>query len=241
MLHLDLDGDYLRGRDGAGALQRRALSGLSREGTHYFYSNPLEEPRPAQAVGLAHLSLLHDERFLTARRLCRRLFPFRLARDGVAFHLYGGLEANARHRRDSKVALRETSDYPWSGDLRIEVDPEAPAAFDLKLRVAGWAKGAKATVNGEPIPLAVSSGYATIHRRWGKGDVVTLTLPMPAERLYAHPNVRMDIGRVALRRGPLIYCVEEADNPGQPVQTLELPRAAPIEAKWRAAIYLTAQ
>ena len=81
------------------------------------------------------------------------------------------------------------------------------------------------------------SGYATIHRRWSKGDVVTLTLPMPAERLYAHPNVRMDVGRVALRRGPLIYCVEEADNPGQPVQTLELDRAAPIEANERADLF----
>ena len=152
--------------------------------------------------------------------------------DGVAFHLYGGVEANV-DIGGTKVALRETSDYPWSGDIRIEVDPEAPAAFDLKLRVPGWAKGAKATVNGEPMPLAIESGYATIHRPWSKGDVVTLALPMPAERLYAHPNVRMDVGRVALRRGPLIYCVEEADNPGQPVQTLELPRAAPIEAKWR--------
>ena len=83
----------------------------------------------------------------------------------------------------------------------------------------------------------MSGGYATIHRRWSKGDVVTLTLPMPAERLYAHPNVRMDVGRVALRRGPLIYCVEEADNPGQPVQTLELKRAAPIEAKQRADLF----
>ena len=142
--------------------------------------------------------------------------------------------------------MRETSDYPWSGDIRIEVDPEAPAAFDLKLRVPGWAKGATAAVNGEPIALAPERGYATIHRLWSKGDVVTLRLPMPAERLYAHPNVRMDVGRVALRRGPLIYCVEEADNPGGPVQTLALPRGAPVEAERRenlfaGAVALTAQ
>ena len=60
---------------------------------------------------------------------------------------------------------------------------------------------------------------------------MTLDLTMPTERLYAHPNVRMDVGRVALRRGPLIYCVEEADNPGAPVQTLALPRSAPLEAE----------
>jgi DUF1680 family protein len=66
---------------------------------------------------------------------------------------------------------------------------------------------------------------------------VTLDLKMPAERLYAHPNVRMDVGRTALRRGPLIYCVEEADNPGGPVQTLALPRSAPLDAIWRADLF----
>ena len=85
--------------------------------------------------------------------------------------------------------------------------------------------------------LTLVRGYATIHRLWSKGDVVALRLPMPAERLYAHPSVRMDVGRVALRRGPLIYCVEEADNPGDPVQTLALPRSASIEAKWREDLF----
>ena len=66
---------------------------------------------------------------------------------------------------------------------------------------------------------------------------MTLDLKMPAERLYAHPNVRMDVGRAALRRGPLIYCVEEADNPGGPVQSLALPRSATIDAGWRPDLF----
>ena len=117
------------------------------------------------------------------------------------------------------------------GAIRIAVDPEAPATFDLKLRIPGWAKDATATVNGEPIALTRRDGYAAISRRWSAGDVVALDLPMPPERLYAHPNVRMDVGRVALRRGPLIYCVEEADNAGGPVQRLTLPRGAPLAAE----------
>ena len=76
-------------------------------------------------------------------------------------------------------------------------------------------------------------GYATIRQRWRKGDVVALRLPMPPERLYADPRVRMDVGRTALRRGPLIYCVEEADNSGGSVQTLTLPRDAAIEPERR--------
>jgi DUF1680 family protein len=136
-----------------------------------------------------------------------------------------------------KVALRETSDYPWSGEVRIAIDPEAPASFDLKLRIPGWAKSTTAAVNGEPIALNATNGYATIHRAWRKGDAVTLDLNMPAERLYAHPNVRMDVGRAALRRGPLMYCVEEVDNPGGPVQALTLPRSAPLEAAWRTDLF----
>ncbi len=66
---------------------------------------------------------------------------------------------------------------------------------------------------------------------------MTLTLPLPPERLHAHPSVRMDVGRVALRRGPLIYCIEEADNAGGPVQTLALPRSAPLAAKWREDLF----
>jgi uncharacterized protein len=136
-----------------------------------------------------------------------------------------------------KVALRETSDYPWAGEVRIEIDPETPAAFDLKLRIPGWAMDASASINGELTALKPLNGYATIHRVWRTGDVVTLDLKMQAERLYAHPNVRMDVGRAALRRGPLIYCVEEADNPGGLVQTLSLPRSAPLDAAWRADLF----
>src|SRR5271166_4193576 len=121
--------------------------------------------------------------------------------------------------RTTSTRIRETSDYPWSGDIRIAIDPERPAAFDLKLRIPGWAKGATVAVNGQPVALHLTRGYATVHRIWSKGDVAALGLPMPAERLFAHPSVRMDVGRVALRRGPLIYCLEEADNPGDPVQT----------------------
>ena len=232
MLHLDLDGNYADVMERA--LFNGALSGLSREGTHYFYSNPLES-RGQHKRWAWHICPCCT---MNVSRLVASVGGYFLSTgaDGIAFHLYGGLEANVAIG-GTKVALRETSDYPWSGDIRIEVDPEAPAAFDLKLRVPGWAKGAKATVNGEPIALAIKKDYATIYRPWSKGDVVALSLPMPAERLYAHPNVRMDIGRVALRRGPLIYCVEEADNPGQSVQTLELSRASPIDAKWRADLF----
>ena len=140
-----------------------------------------------------------------------------------------------RHR----VAVRETANYPWSGKVRIEIDPETPAAFDLKLRIPGWCHGAKVSVNGEAVPVEgrTVDGYLTIDRTWNKGDTVTLDLPMPPVRLYAHPGVSMDAGRVALKRGPLVYCVEEADNPGGRVQRLKLPRDSELQVSTRADLF----
>ena len=232
MLHLDLDGRYADVMELA--LYNGALTGLSREGTHYFYANPLES-RGQHRRWAWHVCPCCT---MNVARLVASVAGYALSTSdtGVAFHLYGGFETTAAIGA-VKVALRETSDYPWGGDVAIAIDPETPVAFDLKLRVPGWSEGATATVNGQPAALLIDRGYATIHRAWAKGDVVALHLPMPAERLYAHPRVRMDVGRVALRRGPLIYCVEEADNPGAPVQSLTLPRSAPLEATWRDDLF----
>ena len=137
----------------------------------------------------------------------------------------------------TRVALRETSNYPWSGDIRIAVDPETPAKFDVKVRVPGWCAGATVAVNGSVVAIEPVNGYVTINREWRKGDVVTLDLPMPAVRLYANPAVIMDAGRVALKRGPLVYCIEEADNPGGRVQRLRLPREAELKVSARADLF----
>ncbi len=135
MLHLDLDGRYADVMELA--LFNGALSGLARDGTHYFYSNPLESrgqhkrwawhPCPCCTMNVSRLVASVGGYSISTRE------------DGVAFHLYGGFETTAT-LAGVKVALRETSDYPWSGEVRIEIDPEAPAAFDLKLRIPGWAK-----------------------------------------------------------------------------------------------------
>ena len=228
MLHLDLDGGYADVMELA--LYNGALSGLSREGEHYFYSNPLESRGQHRRWAWHRCPCCT----MNVSRLVASIAGYALSAggDGVAFHLYGGFEATVA-LAGVKVALSETSDYPWSGEVRIAVDPQTPATFDLKLRIPGWARGATLAINGQMTALAPEAGYATIRREWRKGDVVTLDLNMTAERLYAHPNVRMNVGRTALRRGPLIYCVEEADNPGGAVQSLTLPRSAPLEAAWR--------
>ena len=96
----------------------------------------------------------------------------------------------------------------------------------------------RASVNGEPSTLPPRERLCDDPpASGGRATSSTLDLPMPPERLYAHPDVRMDVGRVALRRGPLVYCVEEADNPGGPVQTLTLPRSVPLDDAWRIDLF----
>jgi DUF1680 family protein len=206
-----------------------ALSGLSRDGEHYFYANPLESDGtptrwdwhtcPCCTMNVSRLVASVGGYFLST------------AADGVAFHLYGGIASDVEIS-GTKVSLREESNYPWSGDITIHVDPETPKTFDVKLRIPGWCSDAKLAVNGDAVDVSsAKAGYVTINRLWTKGDVVTLTLPMPPVRLYAHPGVIMDAGRVALKRGPLVYCLEETDNGEGRVQRLKLPRSAELRTE----------
>ncbi|MGB3336922.1 MAG: beta-L-arabinofuranosidase domain-containing protein [Devosia sp.] len=233
MLHLDLDGKYADILELA--MFNGALSGLSRDGEHYFYANPLESDGtptrwdwhtcPCCTMNVSRLVASVGGYFVST------------APGGVAFHLYGGIATEAEIA-GTKVSLREVSTYPWNGDIKIHVDPATPATFDVKLRIPGWSSGAKVSVNGVAVDVSKAvNGYLTINRQWAKGDVVSLDLPMPAVRLYAHPGVVMDAGRVALKRGPLVYCVEEIDNPGGRVQRLKLPREAELRAETRADLF----
>lgn len=232
MLHLGLEGKYADVLETA--LYNGALSGLSRDGEHYFYANPLESngsaerwewhPCPCCTMNVSRLVASVGGYFLST------------APDGIAFHLYGGVSSRLDVAGTS-VAVREVSNYPWSGDIRIEIAPDVPAVFDVKLRIPGWAKSFSLSVNGETVTAEPMNGYVTVHRLWSKGDSIALDLPMPAERVYANPGVIMDVGRVALRRGPLVYCIEEPDNPGGAVQRFKLPRAAELTSSTRADLF----
>jgi hypothetical protein len=108
------------------------------------------------------------------------------------------------------------------------------AAFTLHLRIPGWCRGARLTLNGRPQPLAPVDGYVALQRTWQPGDALVLTLPMPVERVHADPRVTTVAGQVALQRGPLVYCFEEADH-GANLAALALPRTAELTARADAA------
>src|SRR5207249_7359372 len=117
--------------------------------------------------------------------------------------------------------------YPWDGEVTLTIDPKAAREFELHVRIPGWCEGATLSINDQASTIDVQNGYARIARTWNAGDTVKLNLPMPVKRIYADPRVKADVGRVALMRGPIVYCLEGVDlkesNSGR-VRNLVLPR-----------------
>ena len=136
--------------------------------------------------------------------------------------------------------------------MKLTVKPDAPATFDLCLRIPGWTRGqpvpsdlyrddqtnppaVSLAVNGDPVEAAPGKdGYVRITRSWQPGDVVELNLPMPVRRIHAHENLAENRGKVALMRGPVVYCFEGIDNPGADLFQATLPRGAEPTSSHRA-------
>lgn len=234
MLNLDLDGKY--GDILERALYNGALVGLSRDGENYFYDNPLESdgsherwpwhPCPCCTMNVSRLVASVSGYFYST------------ASDVLAIHLYGGTTARVEVA-GQPVKITEVSNYPWSGHVAITLDLDVPTQFTLKMRIPAWAKGAGARLNGEPVDLGehMERGYLCLSRVWQAGDIVELDLPMPVERIYAHPKVADNRGRVSLARGPLVYCMEQADNQSINLDAISLSRNGDISAEQRLDLF----
>jgi DUF1680 family protein len=117
-----------------------------------------------------------------------------------------------------EVSLRQVTKYPWDGEVELEVSVADPQHFTLHLRVPAWCEQWQIAVNGKPLPgnseLSTANGYIHLTREWNPGDVVNYRMEMPIRAIWAHPAVRDLQGRVALERGPIVYCLEGMDHPG---------------------------
>jgi DUF1680 family protein len=150
--------------------------------------------------------------------------------DGLWVNLFVAGEATTSVGSGT-VTLQQATKYPSDGDVKITVRPDAPREFTLHVRMPGWAASPPALrLNGAPLSPQVVRGYAAIRRQWKSGDTVELSLPMGVQRLAAHPNVVAAQGKVAVRRGPLLYAFEQADNP-VPLRDVVLPAGAAFQAR----------
>jgi hypothetical protein len=212
------------------ALYNAVLSGVSLDGTRFFYDNPLS------STGDHH----RQEWFVcpccppNLSRILASLGGYIYAQSDheAVVHLYVQSEAELR-LGEQRVTLRQETNYPWDGAVTIQVSVDAPTTFGLRLRLPGWCSAPRLTLNGEMMNLAdaVENGYGSINRTWQNGDTVVLDLPMPVERVYAHPDVRADVGSTALRRGPLVYCLEQMDHT-VPLHRMVLPAQATLTARF---------
>ncbi|CAN7706351.1 glycoside hydrolase family 127 protein [Rhizobium sp. LjRoot258] len=209
-------------------LYNGALSGISRDGEHYFYENVLESHGQNRRWKWHYCPCCPTNiaRFITSLGQ----YFYSTKSDEVAIHLYGENAAELSVG-DALLRLRQKTEYPWNGDVRIALGLDQQKHFALRVRVPGWCRNATAFVNSESIRLDVVKGYAAIEREWRDGDEVRLTFDMPVDRLYAHPAATEDNGRFALRRGPVIFCVEEADLGTEP-QRLRLPTRGEIAVRF---------
>ncbi len=220
------------------------LSGIALDGKHFFYPNPLE-------------SMGHHERSAwfgcaccpgNVTRFIASVPGYVYAhRDGdIYVNLFAGGHAEVKTAKGT-VGIEQKTLYPYDGRVTITVSPQkAGEEFTVLLRVPGWARNepvpsdlyrfmhqrpdaVKINVNGALVPLDLDRGYARIDRTWGKQDVIELDLPMPVRRVLAHASVEADRHKVALQRGPLVFCAEWPDNDGH-VANLVLPDSSRIEA-----------
>ncbi|MXV17014.1 glycoside hydrolase family 127 protein [Hufsiella ginkgonis] len=151
------------------------------------------------------------------------------------------------------VQLIQQNNYPWDGRLQFTLSPKSPLTFTMKLRIPGWAQNKAVPsdlytfsqaadtpvtirVNGEPVNYAVENGYAVLKRTWKKNDRIEMNLPMEVRSVVANPLVREDLGKVALQRGPIIYCAEWADNDGSTSNFL-MPKTASLSAEFDKGLF----
>lgn len=206
------------------------LSGISLDGKKYFYVNPLADRGAHRRQDWFECACCPPN----VARLIASLpgYFYSISDDSIWVHLYAGGRARIM-LGGSSITVVQSTNYPWSGEIGITVYPEEDGAeFGLYLRVPGWCREAILRVNGERFDAPVVSGYARIHRPWRYGDRVDLSLKMPIERVISHPHVMENNCRVALKRGPIVYCLEGVDNPDFDVWDVFLPNDAPLSAEW---------
>lgn len=211
------------------SLYNGALAGLSLSGDRFFYGNPLA------SFGT------HSRREWFGTACCpaniARLtasvgdYIYATSATGLWINLFIGNEASVTIGKQLIPVSMQTN-YPWDGTVQIKIDPKQKTKFDLHIRIPGWSKGQPVPgdlyrfkkyagqtpvlkLNGKELKWEEANGYITLTRTWQKGDVVELMLAMPVNEIVAHPQVKQNEDRIALQRGPLLYCVEGADNNGR--------------------------
>jgi uncharacterized protein len=195
------------------ALYNGINSGMSLDGTMYCYRNPLGfDPSTGDKIRNPWYDTTCCPPNLERTFGSLPGYFYSTSNDGIYVHLYDNSELDWHLENGTGLKITQKTGYPWDGKVELTVTPAQPSEFVFYVRIPGWAEGAQVTVNGKAFAGAKPGEYMPIRRRWAAGDSVHLQAEMTPQVLEANPRVADDTGRVAVQRGPLIYCLEELDQ-----------------------------
>jgi DUF1680 family protein len=221
------------------------LNGVSLSGDRYYYQNPLEGHSRSRWEW--HVCPCCPPMFL---KFMGALPNYIYAVDDKGFYINQFIGSDAELEINGRrVKLTQENNYPWDGDIKFKIGADKSVEFSIYIRIPGWVRGREnpgglykavadndddtvLKVNDEIIPVDLDRGYAQITRTWQTGDEISLHLPMPVRRVYAHNEVKADSGQVALLRGPMVYCMESLDHT-HPIKSYLLKPDDIVEAEHR--------
>lgn len=185
-----------------------ALAGVSLAGDRFFYVNPLESKGDHHRQAWYGCACCPSQisRFLPSIGN----YVYGTSAKALWVNLYIGNETRFTDG-DQDVTITQETDYPWSGTVRLTVRSSRPLDKELRLRIPGWCRKYSVAVGGQVRNVPEEKGYAVISS-WKPGDEITLQMEMPVQMVAADPRVKQDVGKRAIQRGPLVYCIEETDN-----------------------------
>ncbi|MDD3160599.1 MAG: glycoside hydrolase family 127 protein [Bacteroidales bacterium] len=229
-------------------LYNGTVSGVSLTGDRFFYPNPLEskgQHARSEWFGCA----------CCPSNVCRFIpsipgYFYAKNKDRLYINLFANSEASVQ-LETVRLAVAQKTDYPWDGHVEIALKSDKAATYDVAIRIPGWARNevvpsdlyrftdkskenAELYINNEKIDFKIENGYAIVHRNWGKEDVVKVILPMEPRRIVANDQIKADRGKVALQRGPIVYCLEWPDNDNKQVRNILLPPKAKLASAFQS-------
>lgn len=219
------------------ALLNGVISGMALDGKSFFYVNPLEvEPEGCKKDAQRKQVALPRQKWFgcaccppNIARLLSSIASYAYSEneDTLFMHLFIGGTIEKQVCKQS-VSVHVASEYPWKDTVKITMETKETTTFNLAVRMPGWCDNPRVYLNGEVVKPEVKDGYAYLNNNWSTGDQVELVFPMEPVFYQANTRVRADIGKVALMRGPVVYCLEEADN-GTNLHLAEVNVSSPVE------------
>jgi DUF1680 family protein len=196
------------------ALYNGINSGMSLDGTMYCYRNPLG----FDPSGGDHIRNPWYDTTCCPPNLERTFaslpgYFYSTSKDGLYVHLYDNSQLDWHLEDGTGLKVVQKTNYPWDGTVEISVTPAKPTEFAFYLRVPAWSAGTEVSINGKPVSEATPGQYLALRRSWTPGDVIHVKFGMTPQVVEANPRVIDDYGRVAVQRGPLVYCLEQLDQP----------------------------